>query len=289
MSAAYTARVLGALVAFGAGAAIAAPVTTAIDEKGGLPAGYQLVWSDEFAQDGLPDATKWVYDIGSNRTGWANAELQYYAQARRENSRIENGTLIIEARREDTRAFADNGGQRYTSARLITRGLKSWKYGFFEIKAKLPCQRGSWPAIWMLGDTPDIDWPDVGEIDIMEHVGFDPGVVHASVHTKAYNHIINTHRTATVTIPDACTAFHRYQLTWTADEILIGRDDRNFFSFKKASRANHDAWPFDAPQFLLLNIAVGGTWGGEKGVDDAAFPMRMEIDHVRVHQAPPRP
>jgi beta-glucanase (GH16 family) len=285
----YIGTVLAALGALGAATALAAPVTQAIDEKGGKPLGYQLVWSDEFEQAGLPDPTKWVYDIGSNRSGWANAELQYYSNARRENSRIENGVLIIEARREDTRAFADSGGQRYTSARLVTRGVKSWKYGFFEIKAKLPCQRGSWPAIWMLGDTPDIDWPDVGEIDIMEHVGHDPGVVHGSVHTKAYNHIINTHRTATARIPDACTAFHRYQLTWTANEILIGRDDRNYFRFLRSSRANHDTWPFDAPQFLLLNIAVGGTWGGEKGVDDAAFPMRMEIDYVRVHQAGAQP
>ena len=281
MIAARSACVVGVLAA---SAVSAEPRTTPVDEPGGLPPGYQLVWSDEFSSDGLPDSRKWVYDVASNRKGWANAELQYYAAARTENSRIEKGNLILEARREETRAFDDSGGQRYTSARLITRGTQSWTYGFFEIRAKLPCERGSWPAIWMLNATPGAAWPDKGEIDIMEHVGFDPGVVHGSVHTKAYNHVIDTHRTATVTIPDACKAFHRYQLTWTADSILIGYDDRNYFRFDKESQGGHDVWPFDAPQFLLLNIAVGGTWGGQQGVDDNAFPMRMVIDYVRVHQ-----
>jgi beta-glucanase (GH16 family) len=249
-----------------------------------VPEGYTLVWSDEFAKDGLPDPAHWVYDVSSNRRGWANAELQYYAAGRRENSRIENGTLIIEARREETAAFADSGGQHYTSARLTTRGLQSWTYGFFEIRAKLPCQRGSWPALWMLGVGPDTKWPDKGEIDIMEHVGFDPGVVHGTIHTKSYNHVIGTQRSATVRIADACTAFHRYQLLWTPDRIAIGYDDRPYFGFDRESRGGRDTWPFDAPQFLLMNIAVGGTWGGAQGVDDAAFPMRMEVDYVRVYQ-----
>src|SRR4029450_9178526 len=116
---------------------------------------------------------------------WANEELQYYAAERRENSRIENGVLVIEARRESTDAFKDNGGQRYTSARLVTKGLQAWTYGFFEIRAKLPCGRGTWPAIWMLGATPGLNWPDMGEIDIMEHVGFEPGVVHGRIPTAA--------------------------------------------------------------------------------------------------------
>jgi len=257
-----------------------------IDEAGGRPAGYRLVWSDEFDRNGLPDPARWSYDVSRNRAGWANQELQYYAAARRENSRIEDGTLIIEARLEKTRAFADSGGQNYTSARLTTNGLQTWTYGFFEIRAKLPCGRGSWPAIWMLGTSPGVRWPDVGEIDIMEHVGFDPGVVHGSVHTKAYNHVVGTHRTSKVSIPDACDSFHRYQLTWTPERITVGRDDRNYFQFGRDASGGRDAWPFDAPQYLLLNIAVGGNWGGQKGVDPAIFPVRMVIDYVRVYQRP---
>jgi beta-glucanase (GH16 family) len=280
-----TARLSSGILAFAAATAVAAAADPAIDETGGKPAGFQLVWSDEFDKDGFPNPVHWAYEVGRNRTGWANEELQYYAAGRRENSRVENGELIIEARREGTRQFADNGGQSYTSARMVTKGLRAWTYGFFEIRAKIPCGRGSWPAIWMLGATPGIDWPATGEIDIMEHVGFDPGIVHATVHTKAYNHGIGTQRSAQVSIPDACTSFHRYQLTWTPDQIVIGRDDRNYFRFQRELKGGRNVWPFDAPQFLLLNVAVGGTWGGQRGVDDTIFPVRMEIDYVRVYQA----
>jgi beta-glucanase (GH16 family) len=262
----------------------APPGEPAIDEAGGRPASYRLAWADEFDQDGLPDSRRWSYDVSRNRSGWANEELQYYAAARRENSRVENGNLVIEARAEETDRFADSGGQRYTSARLTTHGLHAWTYAFFEIRAKLPCGRGSWPAIWMLGSTPGIPWPEVGEIDIMEHVGFDPGVVHGTVHTKAYNHVAGTHRSATISIPDACESFHRYQLTWTPERIAIGRDDRNYFQFQRDPAGGREAWPFDAPQYLLLNIAVGGTWGGMKGVDPAIFPVRLEVDYVRVYR-----
>ena len=278
------ARFLAGILALCAAVAAADPGEPALDEAGGLPPDYRLVWSDEFATGELPNPANWAYEVSRNREGWANHELQYYSDARSRNSRIENGNLIIEARRESTRRFADSGGQKYTSARLVTRGLKSWTYGFFEIRARLPCGRGSWPAIWTLGASPGVPWPDMGEIDIMEHVGFDPGVVHGTIHTKAYNHVINTQRGAQVSLPDTCEAFHRYQLTWTADRITIGRDDRNYFQFRRDPARGHEAWPFDAPQFLLLNIAVGGDWGGTKGVDDKIFPIRMEVDYVRVYQ-----
>jgi len=200
----------------------------ASDAAAAPPAGYRLVWADEFDTDGLPDPGRWSYDTMSNRSGWANEERQYYAAARRENSRVENSVLIIEARHEGTRAFEDSGGQKYTSARLVTSGHMSWTYGFFEIRAKLPCGRGTWPAIWMLADAPVINWPDIGEIDIMEQVGFDPGVVYGTIHTKAYNHVIHTARGDEVKIADACAAFHRYQLTWTPDRITIGADVDQF-------------------------------------------------------------
>jgi len=261
------------------------PGTPAISETGGIPASFRLVWSDEFADAGLPDATKWNYDTERNAAGWYNNELQYYGNARLENSSVANGLLTITARREDlsTGGLPDWGGQRYSSARLITRDKASWTYGFIEVRAKLPCGVGTWPAIWMLSAPPQTRWPDDGELDIMEHVGFDAGVVHATAHTGAFNHVRGNHRTATTTIPDACNEFHRYQLTWIANRITVGVDDRNYYQYSNDDSGNAE-WPFDSPQFLILNIAVGGDWGGQMGVNDSVFPVQMEVDYVRVYQ-----
>jgi beta-glucanase (GH16 family) len=263
----------------------AGPGTPAIAESGGIPSGARLVWSDEFDVAGLPDADKWSYDTERNAAGWYNNELQYYSDARIDNSRVENGLLLITARREDlsTLGLPDWSGQKYSSARLITRDKASWTYGFVEVRAKLPCGTGTWPAIWMLSMPPAARWPDDGEIDIMEHVGFDAGVVHGTVHTGAYNHTLGNQRGATTQVPDACNDFHRYQLTWTRTRIAIGVDDRNYYQYSNDNSGNAE-WPFDSPQFLILNIAVGGDWGGQMGVDDSIFPVRMEIDYVRVYQ-----
>ena len=261
------------------------PGTPGIDESGGIPGGYRLVWADEFDVAGLPDADKWSYDVERNSAGWYNNELQYYGNARPENSNVEGGMLVITARREDlsTLGLPDWSGQRYSSARLITRDKASWTYGFIEVRAKLPCGVGTWPAIWTLSNPPQTRWPDDGEIDIMEHVGFDAGVVHGTVHTGAYNHTRGNHRSATTTLPDACTEFHRYQVHWTASRITVGVDDRYYFQYSNDNSGNAE-WPFDSPQFLILNIAVGGDWGGQQGVNDAIFPVRMEVDYVRVYQ-----
>ncbi|MCU0729367.1 MAG: glycoside hydrolase family 16 protein [Sphingopyxis sp.] len=250
--------------------------------------GYQLVWSDEFSSDGLPDPARWRYDTHRNREGWYNAEAQYYASARYENSRVENGQLIIEARAErlNRRQFPDWGGQRYTSARLYTRGVQAWRYGFFEIRAKLPCGIGTWPAIWMLPEDGSSGWPRGGEIDIMEHVGHVPGEIHQTIHTEAYNHIRNTHRTARFRLEDACTQMHRYQLLWTPEYLVAGVDDQPRFLFRNEG-GDMARWPFDRPMNLLLNIAVGGSWGGQQGIRPDAFPARFEIDYVRVYQRPP--
>jgi licheninase len=240
----------------------------------------KLVWSDEFNYSGRPDTGKWAYDIGGH--GWGNQELQYYTD-RSENVRADGSKLIIEARKEDFK------GSNYTSCRLVTRGKAEWRYGRFEIRAKLPQGLGTWPAIWMLAARQhygDEYWPHNGEIDIMEHVGHDEGVVHASVHTAAYNHTKNTQKTAQTRLSDLCQTFHRYQLIWTPEALSIGIDDRNYFRFVNDGEDEKETWPFNAPQFLLLNTAVGGTWGGMKGVDDSVFPVRMEVDYVRVWQAP---
>lgn len=236
---------------------------------------WKLVWSDDFNYSGLPDSSKWAYEIGGD--GWGNNELEYYTSNRVENARVENGNLVIEARKEK---FKDRD---YTSARLVTKGRTTWQYGKIEVKAKLPQGRGTWPAIWMLGATNPLRWPDDGEIDIMEHVGFHPGFIHGSIHCKKYYHVIGTQKTDTVQVPDCSEKFHVYGLEWDAAAIKVSVDGKTFFEFKN-EHSGYEAWPFDNPMFLLLNIAVGGNWGGQKGVDESIWPQRMLIDYVKVWQ-----
>ena len=236
---------------------------------------WKLVWSDEFNKEGLPDPSKWGYDVGGH--GWGNNELQFYTQSRNENARIENGKLIIEAHREPME------GKEYTSARLVTRDIATWSSGKIEVSAKLPSGLGTWPAIWMLANTHPLKWPDDGEIDIMEHVGYDQGTVHASVHTKKYNHSIGTQKTNKISVIDCSETFHRYQVEWNNDSISIGIDDNYYYSFKN-EKTGYNAWPLSNKFYLLLNLAVGGNWGGQKGVAKDIWPRRMEVDYVRVYQ-----
>jgi beta-glucanase (GH16 family) len=245
------------------------------------PIKWRLVWSDEFNYVGLPDPTKWDYDVGGH--GWGNKELQFYTARRKENARVENGHLVIEARREQWQK------REYTSARLASRGKGDWTYGRFEVSARLPSGRGTWPAIWMLPTSWTYGgWPNSGEIDIMEHVGFDPDVVHTSVHTSAYNHKIGTQKTATLKLAGSRTGFNVYAVEWTPEEIRGFVNDQQLFTFRNERLTKPDAdyrqWPFDKPFHLLLNLAVGGDWGGQKGVDETIWPQRMEVDYVRVYQ-----
>lgn len=247
---------------------------------------WQLVWADEFDYTGLPDSSKWGYDVGGH--GWGNNELQNYTDRRKENARVENGVLIIEARRDG------DDKQKYTSARLVTKGKGDWTYGRFEVRAKLPSGRGTWPAIWMLATQRNYGegyWPDNGEIDIMEHVGFDPDVIHASAHTKAYHHSINTQKTGKIKVESARSGFNVYVVEWTPEEIRWYVNDRQYFKFDNERRsdpaANYKQWPFDKPFHLLLNLAVGGNWGGAQGVDESIWPQRMEVDYVRVYRQRP--
>lgn len=242
---------------------------------------WQLVWADEFNYTGLPDPTKWKYDTGGH--GWGNKELQFYTRRRKENARVENGSLVIEARRDNWK------GHEFTSARLVSKGQGDWTYGRFEARAKLPSGKGAWPAIWMLPTNWKYGgWPNSGEIDIMEQVGYEPQVVHASVHTKKYHHSINTQKTANTTLPGATTEFNVFAVEWTPEEIRGYVNDKHYFTFKNERLTDPGAdfrnWPFDQPFHLLLNIAVGGTWGGARGVDRNIWPQRMEIDYVRVYQ-----
>lgn len=233
--------------------------------------GGALVWADEFDGRGLPDSSRWQYEVGRVR----NNEAQYYTRERLENARVEDGTLVIEGRRE---AFE---GAEYTSASLTSRA--SWTYGRFEVRARLPPGRGTWPAIWTLGtNIKDVGWPTCGEIDIMEHVGFDPGRVHANVHTGAYNHVRRTHKGSSILVARPDDEFHVYSADWSPQRIEFFVDGRRYFSFARESGGTA-VWPFDAPQYLILNLAIGGTWGGQKGVDAGAFPARFVIDYVRVY------
>ena len=240
---------------------------------------WKLVWSDEFDKPGLPDSSKWGYDVGG--TGWGNQELQFYTKDRPENARVEDGHLIIEARKEPWE------GKNYTSARLVTRGKEEWQHGKIEVRAKLPQGRGSWPAIWMLAATNPMRWPDDGEIDIMEHVGYDQGKVHGSVHCKKYYHSIGTQKTGNIMVPDCSKKFHVYGVEWDKNNVKISMDDKTYFEFQNEG-TGYEAWPFDNKMFLLLNVAVGGNWGGVQGVDETIWPQRMEVDYMRAY-APDQP
>ncbi|MDE2369124.1 MAG: glycoside hydrolase family 16 protein [Burkholderiales bacterium] len=257
--------------------ALAAPARPAPGAPGDVPPGYRLVWSDEFDVDGPPDPAKWSHDTVMNKAGWHNHERQYYAGPGAANAVVRGGRLRITARKETPSSAADWGGQHYTSARLLTRGKAAWTYGYFEVRAKMPCGRGTWPAIWTLGD--GTRWPDEGELDIVEHLGRTPERVASAVHTAAGSggsSVYGAQRLA-----DACTRFHRYQMLWTPDDVSFGVDGFVHLHYPRLAAAPA-AWPFAAPQFLLLNLAIGGDLGGE--VDDAIFPVVFEIDYVRVYQ-----
>lgn len=236
----------------------------------------KLVWSDEFNGAGLVDNTKWQYDIGGH--GWGNNEAQYYTEGDTLNAIVKNGVLLITARKEK------RDKKEYTSARLVTRGKADWTYGRIEIRAKLPKGRGTWPAGWMLGSNIEqAGWPTCGEIDIMEHVGYDPDTIVGSTHTESYNHIKGTQKTKRIFIKNPYTEFHVYAINWTAEKMDFLLDNKVYLTVKNEHKTVKE-WPFDKPQYLLLNLAVGGNWGGAKGIDESIFPVTMEVDYVRVFQ-----
>ena len=233
------------------------------------------VWEDEFSTDGAPDPAKWGYDIGGS--GWGNNELQYYTNLTN-NASVANGILSVTARKE----FRD--GKNYTSARLVTKNKGDFLNGRVEVSAKLPSGRGTWPAIWMLPtDWEYGNWPNSGEIDIMEHVGYDPTRVHFSIHTEAYNHTKGTQKSTNRIIPTAMSEFHKYRVDWTPYAVRGYFDDEFIFEFVNEGKGS-PAWPFDKKFHLLLNLAIGGNWGGVNGVDDTIFPVIFEIDYVRVYK-----
>ena len=239
------------------------------------PKPYQLVWSDEFDTDTVPNSNNWGYDVGGS--GWGNNELEYYTDARPENARIENGNLVIEARLEDF------GGKHYTSARILTKGKASWTEGKSEIRAKLPSGVGTWPAIWMLSATNPLVWPDDGELDIMEEVGFNPNVIYGTAHNKAFNGAQGTQKGGSTSIPDAQDSFHIYSIEWSSKAVTWSVDSVGYFTYTPPDYG-FNYWPYTSDFFLIMNIAIGGNWGGQHGVDDSIFPQQMLVDWVHIYQ-----
>lgn len=237
---------------------------------------WKLVWHDEFNYEGLPNAEKWNYDVGGH--GWGNNEWQYYTREDTNNAVVRHGHLYITARKQTKE------NSKYTSARLITKGKGDWLYGRIEVRAKLPAGRGTWPAIWMLpSENAYGTWPASGEIDIMENVGYNPDTIYSSVHTRSFNHMIGTQKTNGKWIKDPSADFHIYTAEWTDKKIDFFIDDKLFFSFANTGKGFAE-WPFDKKFHLLLNIAIGGNWGGHRGVADDLHTAVMEVDYVRVFQ-----
>jgi beta-glucanase (GH16 family) len=262
------------------------------------PKNFTLVWSDEFngPNGSAPDPKKWTYDLGGE--GWGNNELETYTD-RRENSHIENGNLVITARKENFEG-PDHIAREYTSARLKTQGLFTQAFGRFEARIKIPQGQGIWPAFWMLGDNiGSIGWPKCGEIDIMENIGKEPDVVHGSIHGPLSNGIA-TDLSAQARLASGknfAEGFHVYAVEWEPAEIRFYVDQTEFSTFTPQSpimspgsttpatpAETAGSWVFDHPYFLLLNVAVGGDWPGAPDAS-STYPQIMLVDYVRVYSA----
>ena len=235
---------------------------------------YVQVWGDEFNTPGLPDSTKWNYEIGKIR----NDELQYYTSKRLENARIEDSVLIIEARKEKF------SGADYTSASVISRGIGDWKYGKIEIRAKVPTGKGTWPALWMLPTNSEYGWPTSGEIDIMEYIGVEPQNLFYTCHFEGNNgtgHMSSGTKSSYISNP--FNQFIKFTLVWTPDKLEWYANDRKYHQYIRTSN-DIKLWPFNKEFYLILNLAYGGSWGGYAGVDDTKLPHKFLIDYVRVYQ-----
>lgn len=255
--------------------------TGGTDEHSGfVPKGYYLVWWDEFnaprlgnGKTPLPDETKWWYETGAG--GWGNREIQNYIAGNRGTDTcavLSDGTLKI---------IAKKVGSEVLSIRMNSK--ESWQYGYFEARMKMPVGKGTWPAFWMLPKN-FTKWPDDGEIDIMEYVGYEPDVVHATVHTLSYNHVKGTQKGANTVVQNAASEFHVYAVEWTPSYIKGFVDGKEYFRFSYDNQSSYATWPFNAPFYLKLNMAWGGNWGGAQGIDPNALPAIFEIDYVRVYQ-----
>ena len=238
--------------------------------------GYSLVWSDEFSGTNL-DLNFWNHELGNGSSGWGNNELEYYTNSYR-NVFVSNGNLIIEARRESFSNF------NYTSSRLTTQGKKAFKFGRIDIRAKLPIGKGIWPALWMLGSNINsVGWPACGETDIMELIGSIPGTVTGTMHWKgAGGGHASKGENYDLPSGDFSEQFHVFSIEWTEDNIKWYIDDQLFLA-TSSSDTGAEYYPFNADQFFIFNVAVGGNWPGSPDYT-TVFPQRMFVDYVRVFQ-----
>lgn len=242
---------------------------------------WKVVWADEFEGEGMPDTSKWTYDIGD--WGWGNNELQYYTDSRLENARLEDGNLVIEARKNDM-------NQEWTSARLTTRGKVTFLYGRIEFRAKVPPNKGNWAAGWTLGDdyVDELSWPYCGEIDILESVGYEidnetgNGKAHASAHCGAYYFKLGNQPTGIIDVENMNNEYHIYAVDWTPEGIIASVDGKEYFTYNDTS--TDLAWPFGKAQNLILNLAMGGGWGGLQGMDETMTSQKFLVDYVRVYE-----
>ena len=256
---------------FSAGLFLAAPLLRAAE--------WELVWSDEFNNAGLPDTNKWGYEEGFIR----NNESQYYTRARLENARVENGLLVIECRKDDFKP-ENHDPVKYTAASLTTLGRASWQYGRIEMRAKLPAGKGVWPAFWMMGtNITQVGWPRCGEIDIMEMVGKEPDFVHGTLHwSSPTTHKHDSDGGKFDAGKPLSDDFHIYAVEWFADRIDFYYDDHKYYSvpLNKASEGKDN--PFRKPHYMILNFALGGNWGGP--FSDDILPQKYLVDYVRVYK-----
>lgn len=237
-----------------------------------IPEGWNLIWHDEFDGEAI-DTNNWTYDLGAG--GWGNGEAEYYT-SRPENARLENGMLVIEARQEK---FEDS---YYTSARLKTQGLQSFQYGRMEARLKVPSGKGLWPAFWMLGSNFNgNNWPDCGEIDIMEYIGKEPDLIFGTLHGPGYSGALGFSQwnRQTYNIADD---FHTYAIEWEPDQIRWFYDGVQYHTVSRTDIGDRE-WVFDQPFFFIINLAVGGQLPGPVGLD-TVFPTQLYVDYVRVYQ-----
>ncbi len=238
-----------------------------------------LVWSDEFNGSGALNPVNWTFDLGSN--GWGNNEIQEYTNSTK-NARQESGVLVIEALKT---------GNAWTSARVVSKGLHNFTYGRVVFRAKVPAGTGSWPALWMLGENAsEVGWPACGEIDVMEHQGKYPGIIHATIHVPAgYGDEAST---GILKIDSYNTEFHLYEANWKPDCIEFSIDNVLTHVYKPEVK-NSSTWPLDKPFYIIMNIAMGGNWGSDlqfetnglkNGIAPAISMVRMEVDYVRVYK-----
>jgi len=245
--------------------------------------GWKLVWNDEFsgAGDSSVDSSKWVVETGGG--GWGNDELEYYTN-RSANVFLKDGKLVIRALAEKY-IGPDGVTRHYTSGRLTTRGKFSQEYGRFEARIKVPAGQGMWPAFWMLGDDIEkVGWPACGEIDIMENVGKEPGIVHGSIHGPGYTGTVGIEAPFTLPAKERFSDdFHVFAVEWDPDSILFYVDKNLYATRTRADLRPGWKWAFDKPFFLILNLAVGGNWPGNPD-SSTAFPRDMLVDYIRVYQ-----